>query len=145
MATAAAMSQPHPPRGPPQGKPPPPKGLPPLRPPPPKGPPPSLKRNDAVMNPRNNLKRPVDEVSGPHFTTEKMIVNDSRNPPDTESTRPQEKESVGKSVTIRKPVVLRDVNEAYQKKHQVGQGMYGYVHKLYCLITVNFVDHAIIL
>ena len=127
MATAAAMSQPHPPRGPPPSKPPPPKGLPPHRPPPPKGPPPSLKRKEVVMNPRNNLKRPVDEVSKPHFTAKKMIVNNSRNPPETESLRPQDKESVGKSVTIRKPVVLRDVNEAYQKKHQVGQGMYGNV------------------
>jgi hypothetical protein len=34
--------------------------------------------------------------------------------------------SARKRMTIKKPVVLRDVH-AYEKKYQVGQGTYGYV------------------
>lgn len=121
MLTATAMSQPPP--APPRQKPRPPKSRPPP-PPPPRDPASTsvgVKRgSSASVNGQGRAKVPrtggngCSNGGGGSQGGAKKI------------TRTVGKGKFGKGISIRKPVVLRDVT-AFQKKHQVGQGTYGSV------------------
>ena len=113
---ATAMVQPRPPRAaPPQGRPrpPPPPGRPrPLagRPPPP-----------PIGRPKPPPQPPGSRPSAPRPPS---VAGSKRPPPPVPQVQILKKRTA--SLSIMAPVVLRDVT-AYQKKHQVGQGTYGYV------------------
>jgi len=112
-AVTTTMSQPPPPRRKPQ--PPPPRGKPP---PPPRG----LTGTKRGLAPSPPQQKKVARTSGPP---------PPRGPPPHKGkiASPAAAAAVGsarKRMTIKKPVVLRDVH-AYEKKYQVGQGTYGSV------------------
>lgn len=123
MLTATAMSQPPPPRQ----KPRPPKSRPPPPPAPPRAPaPPSAGVKRGPSGPGANLgvngqeKTKVPRIGG-GLKSNSGSLGGSKH-----TVRTVGKGKFGKGVSIRKPVVLRDVS-AFQKKHQVGQGTYGSV------------------
>lgn len=114
-AVTTTMSQPPPPRRKPQ--PPPPRGKPP---PPPRG----LTGTKRGLAPSPPQQKKVARTSGPPPPP-------PRGPPPHKGkiASPAAAAAVGsarKRMTIKKPVVLRDVH-AYEKKYQVGQGTYGSV------------------
>ena len=119
MATASTttMSQPPPPPPSRRPPPPPPKGQ--SRkttPPPPRGPPPPP--------PKHSLKRKAVDYKQHSVKSAKTDGNSNfsrgvRPPPP-----PSGATIVRNRISIRKPVVLRDVS-VFQKKYQVGQGTYG--------------------
>ncbi len=118
---AAGMSQPPPP--PPRHKPRPPKSRPP--PPPPRAPAP------ASVGVKRGPSTPSEKLIGRGQGKEKVArygdhacVDNGGQGGGKKVTRVVGKGRFGKGVSIRKPVVLRDVT-AFQKKHQVGQGTYG--------------------
>ena len=109
---AIVMSQPPPP---PARRPPPPRG------PPPKGPPPPPPKEGL-----SGTKRRAGHDNQRVGKIAKSVHNHL--PPPPKSCKPPPPKSSLKSmkrkVSIRKPVVLRDVT-VFQKKNQVGQGTYG--------------------
>lgn len=119
MLTAAGMSQPPPP--PPRHKPRPPKSRPP--PPPPRAPVPAsvgVKRGPSTPSVKlNGQGREKIARHGGEACTDSGGQGGGKKVP-----RIVGKGKFGRGVSIRKPVVLRDVT-AFQKKHQVGQGTYG--------------------
>lgn len=131
MLTAKAMSQPPPPPPRPKARPParpPPRR--PLRRPPPPPPPPSsagVKRRpvDAIVA-NGHIRKKVQSTS----TSTGVNVSKSKGLGLIGIGKRKGgrfgKGRFGKGISIRKPVVLRDVT-AFQKKHQVGQGTYGSV------------------
>jgi len=118
---AASMVPPQPRPGPPPGRKPPPPPPPPKKssvvhrrpppPPPPKG-----------RSPPNRSRSPSSAAIGQN--NDNAIVRQKRVAAPLLS--PLKKSRRIQPVTIQAPVVLRDVN-VFQKKHQVGQGTYGYV------------------
>ena len=116
MASAVTMSRPQPPGRNNQKPPPPP---PPRRRPPPPPPP-----------PRNNNKGPPKPPTQQSTNTTAAVGSSSslakRSAPASAAISQQPKRSRKTAVSIQAPVVLRDVN-VFLKKHQVGQGTYGYV------------------
>lgn len=121
MLTAAGMSQPPPP--PPRHKPRPPKSRPP--PPPPRAPiPASVGVKRGLPTPSAKLNGQGREKVARHGG--EVCLDSGRQGRFKNVPRIVSKGKFGKGVSIRKPVVLRDVT-AFQKKHQVGQGTYGSV------------------
>eukprot|EP00538_Stauroneis_constricta_P004699 CAMPEP_0119570744 /NCGR_PEP_ID=MMETSP1352-20130426/43764_1 /TAXON_ID=265584 /ORGANISM="Stauroneis constricta, Strain CCMP1120" /LENGTH=449 /DNA_ID=CAMNT_0007620417 /DNA_START=3452 /DNA_END=4801 /DNA_ORIENTATION=- len=120
MAIASAMVRPPPPK----------------RPPPPRGPPPSksaqIKKIGFKAPPPGPPKRPPPPRP-PHPSSAQSTnkrTNDSANNNNSSSKAlppvKKQRQTIGGKVSIRLPVVLRDV-DVFEKKHQVGQGTYGSV------------------
>lgn len=86
------------------------------KPPPP--PPPPKRKPPPPPPPKNGPPKPPTS-NGSNQSTKRLA-------PAAAATQPPVKRSRKTAVTIRAPVVLRDVN-AFLKKHQVGQGTYGSV------------------
>ncbi len=159
MASVAAMNRPPPPPPKPDGvtraRPPPPPppagarsfiaGRPPPPPPPPSSsgkrnpvhakprppPPPSMNKEGGTTNNDNNTERGefgVAAVSAGSVTgvtsvggTKKRSIDDVLPPPN--------RQQLQRRPSFKAPVVMRDVT-AFQKRHQVGEGTYGYVSSL---------------
>lgn len=123
MATATTMTQP----------PPPPPRRPPPRGPPPKGPPPPPPPKQGLSGTKRSAHQDTNRVVKSKTTSEKdgtqkvtKVAPPRPTPKGVKPPPPRPAGGMKKRMSIKKPVVLRDVT-VFQKKYQVGQGTYGSV------------------
>eukprot|EP00934_Nitzschia_sp_Nitz4_P000261 Nitzschia sp. Nitz4//scaffold5_size260463//176785//178425//NITZ4_001001-RA/size260463-augustus-gene-0.16-mRNA-1//1//CDS//3329555397//261//frame0 len=118
MAIAQTMNRPPPPPGPPSGS-----NVPKARPPPP---PPSANRKSAPPPPPPPKRQAPPPPPKPPVPPPPPSSDKRKAPPPPANAPPLKRPRAESTVTIRAPVVMRDV-DVFEKKNKVGEGTYGSV------------------